>query len=84
MTSAALIYSVPRSTPITAEAAEAVDEKRKVRPRRIVAGERRALRRPGGAIVCVKEDNVSLSAGTEARGGVAWAMRGSVWVYSVR
>ena len=35
-----MIYSVPRSTPRTADAAEAVDENRKTRPSRIVAGER--------------------------------------------
>jgi len=37
---------------MTAEAAEAVDENRKTRPRRSVAGESRALRRPGGAMLC--------------------------------
>ena len=47
------MYSVPRSTPSTAEAAEAVDEKRKRRPSSIAAGERLFLRRPGGAMLCV-------------------------------
>ena len=47
----------------SAEAADAVDEKRKKRPRRIVPGERLPLRRPGGAMMCggVGECNVSLT-----------------------
>ena len=46
------MYSVPRSTPMTAEAAEAVVEKRKKRPRSMAPGERLPLRRPGGAMMC--------------------------------
>lgn len=46
-----------------ADAAEAVDEKRNARPRRIVAGERWPLRRPGGAMLCEERGNVSLTAG---------------------
>lgn len=47
------MYSVPRSTPRTADAAEAVDEKRRKRPNSMVAGESCALRRPGGAMLCI-------------------------------
>lgn len=52
------MYSVPRSIPRTAEAADAVEEKRKMRPRNIAAGDMLCLRRPGGAIVRVVEFEV--------------------------
>ena len=62
-TSAALMYSVPRSIPRTADAAEAVLEKRNRRPRRrerVDIG-RNVRRRPGGAMMCVERRRRSLS-----------------------
>ena len=71
MTRAALMYSVPRSTPITADAADAVDEKRKRRPNSIAAGESWFLRRPGGAILYVVRCGRVAVWRWKARGGMA-------------
>lgn len=67
------MYSVPRSTPRTADAAEAVDEKRKNRPSSIAAGDKLFRRRPGGAMLCsrgARELRCDLKVGCcEHRGG---------------
>ena len=60
LTSAALMYSVPRSMPNTAEAADAVPENRMKSPSNIERVEKGVRRRPGGAIVNLRNQAAEL------------------------
>lgn len=70
---------------MTAEAAEAVCAKRKVRPRRIAAGERVCRRRPGGAIVYDVEGVVVHSTAkyntSRGRCVAVWCCMQGLWVW---
>ena len=60
LTSAALMYSVPKSMPNTAEAADAVPENRTKSPSNIERVEKGVRRRPGGAIMNLRNQAAEL------------------------